>query len=120
MTDLTVDATQRHENPHRVPGRRPLLPTHAFRPFSLALGVVLMLSGAVLLAHQLGMIDLGPVPTVAGAIVASACMLVGIALGWSHHASAIQPEADTRAVPLEDTVEASDSSAAVAETSEIR
>lgn len=80
MTDQIIE---RHENPHVENRPRPLLARHPFEPSSLVAGGVLTILGAAFLAHQLGVISLGPVPTTFLGITLVAACLIGGAFAWA-------------------------------------
>jgi hypothetical protein len=80
MTDQIVE---RHENPHVERPPQPLLVPHAFQPASLVTGAIFVVLGTVFLAHQLGAVSLGPVPTIFLGAVVVAAALVGLAFGWA-------------------------------------
>ncbi len=80
---MTEQIIERHENPHVEWPDQPLLIPHAFRPSSLVAGGALTAMGAVFLAHQLGAISLGPIPTIFLAVIVVAAGLIGIAFSWA-------------------------------------
>ena len=80
---MTEQIIERHENPHVERPDQPLLIPHAFRPSSLVAGGALTAMGAVFLAHQLGAISLGPIPTIFLAVIVVAAGLIGIAFSWA-------------------------------------
>lgn len=87
------DTAERHENPHRPAERAPLLQPHPFRPGTFGAGVALTALGCSFLLQQLGVVSLGPVTTVALVILATAGLLVAVAVGWSRraHGAGVDP-----------------------------
>ena len=84
---MTNQIIERHENPHVESGPRPLFAPHAFQPSALIAGVVLAVLGGVFLAHQLGVISLGPVPTTFLGVIVVATSMIGGAFAWARRAS---------------------------------
>lgn len=93
MTDTpAADTVERVRNPHRPAPRAPLLTPHDMRPATLASGVAMVGMGAVLFAHQVGWIAMGPGRTVALLVVAAACAMAGLAVSWARRASGAPTE----------------------------
>lgn len=80
---MNEPVVERHENPHVTRGPGPLLARHPFQPPAFLVGLALVSAGGTFLAHQLGVIELGPVPTLILGVVVVAAVLIDIAFAWT-------------------------------------
>ena len=95
---MNEPVVERHENPHVTGGPAPLLARHPFQPLAFLAGLVLVAAGGIFLAHQLDVIDLGPVPTLILGVVVVAAVLIGVAFEWTRrNSSPTAPPPDSRA-----------------------